>query len=301
MGGDTNLLLRCCSAVLTKDASPQALMSLNGSTVRDGFEYVTNGVKYAIDYVRSNFCAQTLNNLPFPTLLVPLSVFFAAEGNRERSVTDKQRTKINRWFWRSAFSKRYSAAVLRNLNNDIEQMVELRDKLDSQLGEFPVPLPVEFFTDNTFGLGNVNTKTFVLMLASAGPRSFISGVPVDLKTTIKEANRTEYHHLMPKAFLDKSGQTDKYDASVLANFAFLSRADNRRLGGDAPSAYRSKMPHNVDDIMISAICPGSALFADDFTRFIESRSAALLTKACALCGLTTISSIVSVTIEHGAG
>ncbi|KXV75806.1 DUF262 domain-containing protein, partial [Acetobacter cerevisiae] len=49
IGVDTNLLLRCCSAILKHDASPQALMELNGATVRENFDQVTNGVKYAVD------------------------------------------------------------------------------------------------------------------------------------------------------------------------------------------------------------------------------------------------------------
>jgi hypothetical protein len=41
IGGDTNLLLRCCSAILKGDASPQALMSINGVDVRRAFDRVT--------------------------------------------------------------------------------------------------------------------------------------------------------------------------------------------------------------------------------------------------------------------
>jgi hypothetical protein len=284
IGGDTNLLLRCCSAVLTGDASPQALMALNGSAVRAKFDTITNGVKYAVDYIRANFLAETLANLPFTTLLVPLAVFFAVDGNKERSVTDLERKKINQWFWRSAFSKRYSSGVLRNLNIDIEQMAKLRDGKDNALGDFPASVGNEFFIENTFGIGNVNTKTFILMLASEFPRSFISGAPVDLKATLKDANRTEFHHLMPQSFLRKESQNGKIGESVLANFAFMSRADNRKLGGDAPSIYRAKMSANVGEILSAAISP-EILFDDRYEEFIQARATALTVKARHICGL----------------
>ena len=111
---------------------------------------------------------------------------------------------------------------------------------DSTLGDFLTPISSKFFIENTFGISNVNTKTFILMLASENPRSFVSGARVDLKVTLKEANRTEFHHLMPRNFLKESKQNRIFDESALANFAFMSRADNRRLGGDAPSVYRAK-------------------------------------------------------------
>jgi hypothetical protein len=280
IGGDTNLLLRCCSAVLKGDASPQALMSINGADVRKEFDRVTNGVKYAVDYLRKNFLAEKLNNLPFSTLLVPLSVFFAVPGKKEARYSDDQRKKINKWFWRTSFSKRYSSAVIRNLNVDIEQMKNLRTYGDSHLGDFSTDFGPEFFKNNTFGLNNVNTKTFVLLLATRTPRSFISGQPVDLAKTLKESNRTEFHHLMPRAFL--KNKNTQYDENVLANFSFLSRADNREIGGAPPSAYKSKMPEDLTSILAGAAAPMS-LFDDDFNKFVEERSDLLAKIAWDLC------------------
>ena len=119
-------------------------------------------------------------------------------------------------------------------------------------------------------MGNVNTKSFILMLAQAGPKSFISGGPLNLAEKLRESNRTEFHHLMPRAFLKASGQTHTSD-SALANFAFLSRADNRELGGAQPSVYLTKMAKNVDEILASALCP-EELFDDEYEPFLILRS-----------------------------
>jgi hypothetical protein len=281
IGDDTNLLLRCCSAILKGDASPQALMSLNGADVRRDFEKVTNGVKYAVDYLRSNYLAEKLDNLPFTTLLVPLSVFFAVPGTKQARCTDAQRKRIDRWFWRSSFSKRYSSAVLRNLNTDIAEMRHLRDSGDSNLGEVSADISADYFKTNIFKIGSVNTKTFILLLASRRPRSFISGQPIDLANTLKVANRTEFHHLMPRACLKANYKGDLSD-SVLANFAFLSRTDNNEIGGVEPSAYRKKMPEDVGPILESAVA-SETLFTDDYERFVGERADRLLELAKVLC------------------
>lgn len=295
VGGDSNLLLRCCSAILKKDASPQALMSMNGADVRKDFERVLNGVKYSVDYLRTHFHIEKLSNLPFTTLLVPLSVFFAVPGNAEASVTNAQRQVINRWFWRTSFSRRYSSGVLRNLNTDIEQMALLRERGESALGTFSISIEPNFFVENTFGFNNVNTKTFILMLASYGPRSFISGAPVDLAKTLKDANRTEFHHLMPKAFLKSSKKTG-WEESILANFAFLSRADNREIGGVAPSIYRKKMPIDVTEILKDALT-SEVLFSDDYTKFVEDRAERLAKAAAHLCDVAVETSSWKLRLE----
>lgn len=284
VGADPNLLLRCCSGVLSSDASPNALMSLNGTLVRERFDEVVNGVKGAVDYLRAHFKAETLANLPFTTMLVPLACFFATPGTKEKGYNAEQAERINAWFWRSAYSRRYSSAVLRNLKSDIEQMYALSQGKPSTLGDFAVNVDQQFFLENSFGLGNVNTKTFILTLAGVGPLSFVSGHPVALSETLKAANRTEYHHLMPRDFLKKSGQSDNLNDNALANLCFLARADNRFLGGENPSIYRKKMPEDVDAILAGAICPHN-LFGDAYGPFIEARATMLAERARRLCRL----------------
>lgn len=280
VGADTNLLLRCCAAILKNDASPEALMGLNGTQVRERFTEVVNGVMGAVDYLRTNFNVFSLSNLPFSTILVPLSVFFAIDGNKERSYSDIQRTAINRWFWRASFARRYSSGTLRNLKTDIDEMVKLRDDKPHDLGAFAVGLDTKFFKENKFVIGTVNTNTFILMLAQAHPFSFISGAPIDLAQKLKSANRTEFHHLMPKAFLQSTNQGFG-EETILANMAFLSRADNRLLGGEAPSSYKSKVTGDLTSILEHAICPAS-LFRDTFSEFISDRVNMLLKYASKL-------------------
>jgi len=282
VGDDTTLLLRCCSAVLAGDSSPEALVALNGAKVRESFDSIMNGVKYAVDYARTNFKAESLANLPFSTMLIPLAVFFSAPGSKEVKYTDAQRIQINLWFWRSAFSRRYSSGVIRNLNTDIAEMQKLKAGQTSTLGDFGVVFDETFFM-NTFGMGNVNTKTFLLMLAQHTPLSFVSGAPIDLAKTLKESNRTEFHHLMPKDFLKQSGQADFGD-SMLANMCFMSRSDNRHLGGLAPSEYRKKMGPNVKEILKHALCP-ETLFDDHYEEFFIDRAGMLTAVAKDLCDI----------------
>lgn len=281
LGADSNLILRCCSAILSDDASPEALMQLNGAVVRQRFTEVLNGILGAVDYVRNNFSVESLANLPFSTILVPLSVFFAVPGKKEKSISDDQRRAINRWFWRSCFSKRYSSGVLRTLKSDIDEMKKLREGEPSALGSFSVSIDRSFFTDNAFTLGAVNTTTYVLLLAQARPLSFVSGAPIDLGSKLKNANRAEFHHLMPKDFLRRTGQKSPPE-NCLANFAFISRADNRYLGGDAPSIYKNKMPKNFNDILNRSICP-SNLFNDGYKTFVIERAEWLVKSAEELC------------------
>lgn len=273
VGEDTNLLLRCCSAVLSGDASPSALVTLRGAEVRERFAEIVNGIKGAIDFLRANVKVQTIENLPFSTMLVPLCVFFAQPGNDFVRVNDHQRARLTRWFWRSSFSRRFSSGVLRNLKDDIDAMEALRNGRPNALGDFAVVVSQEFFKTNAFRINTVNTKSLILMLAQRAPLNFVSGQPVALDRALRDYNRSEFHHLYPRAFLTAKN-VHLRDQSALVNFCFLSRVDNTTLGGGAPSAYRGHMPANVAGILERALCPPS-LFADDYTLFSSERAALL--------------------------
>lgn len=274
---EENLLLRCCAAVLAYDPTPDKLVGIPGDEVRRRFQEVRNGLKGALDFLQMNVKLESVSNLPFQTLLVPLSVFFAAGDGVEIRVSEEQRKQLLRWFWRTAFARRYSSGVLRNLRDDIEQVRILKAGQASKLGTFACLVLDDFFSTNNFTISAVNTKTAVLLLAQQNPLSFVTGVPVDLAPKLREFNKTEFHHLMPKAFLRTVGAT-KYSPNAIANLAFLTRAENRYLGGVAPSQYRARMVGNEAEVLTAAVCPIS-LFNDRYDDFIEERSKLLAVRA----------------------
>ncbi|HSK71963.1 MAG TPA: hypothetical protein VK892_09735, partial [Pyrinomonadaceae bacterium] len=280
VGEDSNLLLRCCAAVIKREASTETLIELTGETIRGHFDNMINGLKGAIDFLQKNLNVHSLQNLPYPSMLIPLSAFFAIPGNEQFRQTDEQTGKILRWFWKVCFSKRYNSQPIKTIKNDIAEMIRLRENRQSELGEFSINLTSEFFKKEAFRMSNVSTKTFILMLAQERPKSFISGLNVDLGKVLKDYNKNEFHHLYPKNFLRSNGYEGKI-INCLANLCFMSKTDNNQLGGVAPSEYREKMPENIDEILRRAVCPTS-LFENDFDKFINERIEMLFEKASSL-------------------
>lgn len=272
VGEDITLLLRCCAAVVDGDASPTTLMSLNGSAVRDKFPEIVAGIKGAIDYVRDELGVVKLDNLPHSTVLVPLSVFFAAPERKSVTVSESQNTQLKRWFWRACFSSRYGRVVQRNLKVDVQQMMKLKAGEVSTLDEIVADVDADFFLTNRFNLNTVASKTFVLLLAQQKPRSLVSGKRVKLSTVLSAYNRNEFHHLYPQKFLRAAGVSTS-EQSYLANMCFISAIDNKTLGGSAPSAYKAKLAqNNLSSVLARAAVPEDELFADDYEKFLKARA-----------------------------
>ena len=267
VGSDGDLMLRCCSAILLSDPSPTALVDISGTEVRDQFPLVTASIRRAVDFLRENLHIRSLKLLPYSSQLIPLAAYFSTRVTE--AISDSDRKVLLAWFWRSSFSHRYSGNPGRNIRRDVEEAIKLRKGKESRLGDFPVPLDSDFFISNRFAVKNVATKTYILMLAGLGPRSFLSGEKISLDKVLAEPNRSEYHHCFPRAMLAREGMSDAM-ANALANFAIISRSENRTISDKNPSVYRSLMPANLDEVLASALIPES-LFGDDYAFFLGER------------------------------
>jgi hypothetical protein len=191
VGADANLILRCASAVLKEDPSAEALTSLSGTEVRTNFPRVENGIHGAVDFLRTQLHVESLSTLPYPALLVPLSVFFAEpEGQVRYDAATYER--IKRWFWRACFSGRYGGQTIRSARDDIKQMHLVKDSQESTLGDFTHGIDAELFMTQVFRINGAISKTFVPMLAQERPLTFLSGAEVAVGAVLQNYNRSEF-------------------------------------------------------------------------------------------------------------
>lgn len=281
VGDDSDLMMRCCAAVLQHDAAPTSLVDMNGAEVRDRFPNIEDAIRRSVDFLRTNFHVRHVRFLPYSSLLAPLSAFFSI--NPSASVSAEQHQELTKWFWRSCFSHRYSGNPQRNITRDIEEAVKLRNGSESKLSEIVVDVDGSYFLENVFSFRTVASKTLILMLATLHPRSFLSGETIQLDDVLSEPNRREYHHCYPKAAALAEGHPSRLINS-LANIAIISRAENREISDKLPSIYRNKMPVDIIEIASRALVPDS-LFADQFEEFVTGRAKLLGETARKLCAL----------------
>lgn len=285
VGQDSDLLLKCCSGIIAHEASPQAIINLSGKEVRERFSEIKRGILGAVDFLRTTVKAYSAAVLPFPSIIVPLSVFFATSNDQDTHPSADAQAKLEKWIWRAFFSRRYSKR-LEQLNHDIKEILKLKNGQENQLGEFSVDLDEDFFSKTQFNLNTTNTKTFVLMLANEGPLNFINGSAVSIEPVLRNCNKKEFHHVFPRRFLLDKGEQNK-NINMLTNFVVLAKADNNKLGGVAPSLYRKAMPNNSEAVRLilsKAICPDD-IFHDDYDRFVSERNQLLIKTANRMMGI----------------
>lgn len=281
VGEDTDLILRCTAAVMLGKESAESLLTVSGADVRAALPRIKKGIRSAIDFLKVNLHVQKLDNLPYATFLIPLTAFFEGEENGQLSLTAEQVKTLTQWFWKVAFSRRYSSATKRNLETDIREAKALRSG-SSALGRFEASVAPSLFSERRFIAGTVDTRTFILMLANQKPKSIVNGSEVHIGRVLAAGNKSEFHHLFPQAFLRTLG-LDASQINCLANFCILSSSDNKKIGSKRPSEYRSRLAPNIELLLPGNLIPPN-VFDDDYAGFIESRSKLLAKAATELMG-----------------
>lgn len=277
---DPDLLLKCCATVVRNDASARTIVDLKGAEVRDSFAILRNGILGAIDFLRRDCGVASLKILPYKSMIIPLVRCFATEKEAGFHPNAKQRAALQRWFWHSCFSRRYSNSVDNAISHDINAVVELLGGNSTEFERRSVTVAPDYFTENIFSLTSVNTKVFVLLLANSKPKSFLSGASVDLSEVLMSCNRTEFHHIFPKNYLaTKESIKERSKQFMLANFAFLSQKDNRSIQDKDPADYVKMMPPaSLDAILESAVIPKNGLEMN-YYEFTRNRAIMLAEKA----------------------
>lgn len=256
--------------VIKKGASPKDIIALKGSEIRDNFSKIANGIKGAVDFMKKELLIETYDLVPYTSMIVSLTNFFATDKKSGTAIDEIQRIELIKWFWRSCYSRRYTSGVTGNHKKDLQAMEELK-KGNLGLANINCNIEPDFFINCQFNVGSVNTKTYICTLASKKPKSLISGAVVDLSMVLSRVNRNEFHHIFPKKFLTGLNK-EKNEINCLANLCFLSNADNMRILDKNPKTYKTLIQEqSIENNLKSNLCTADALDLT-YTKFLKKRS-----------------------------
>lgn len=261
------LVMRCLAAVVLDAIAPDSLVDADPDHLVSGMSRLKQALFAAIDFLESELRIKNAVFVPFPIMLVPLVRFFA----ETLKPSMEQRAALRRWFWHCAFTQRYKAGTNKHVAEDLEKMKRLA-------AGNPVFEALEADVDPslfrlTWRINSTAAKSAICLLAQLNPRSFLTGAPIDLGTTLAAYNAREFHHIYPKGHLSKQG-IPFHEANQIANVCMLTQEDNRRIWDSAPQEYLGELVANdKGSILAAALMPvecrdGSKPYA----YFVEARS-----------------------------
>lgn len=235
---------------------------------------VERGFMLAAKFLRKEYF-YARREVPYATQLVPLAAVLARLG--ERWLEPRIHNKLARWFWSGALGELYGGAVESRMAVDYEELLEWFDNDEA------TPRTVR---DASFQPDRLSTlrsrisaayKAVNVLVLREGAQDWF------WKAGIQELDANELaldiHHIFPRKWCQTENiSRDDYDS--ILNKTPISYKANRKIGGDAPSAYLPKI-QNADQVKLNddemnslleshALSP-ELLRADNFSEFIEDR------------------------------
>jgi hypothetical protein len=218
-------------------------------------------------------------DLPYHAQLAPLAAIRTALGSRAED--DGMKAKVARWYWCGVFGELYGGAIESRFAKDLPEVLDWVGG-----GNEPATITDANFTQaRLLTLRTRNSAAYKglhALLMRDGCLDFRTGDPYTLQTYFDE--RTDIHHIFPQAWCKARGIDPKRCDSIV-NKTPISAKTNRKIGGNAPSVYLAGLqksagiaPARMDEILRSHLIDPAALRADDFDRFFQARSQALLEK-----------------------
>ena len=230
--GDT--VLKCMAAVLHRGIKREQVLSLRKLS-RDEMDDLVERIKAAllktVDLLTTEFKVFSWDFLPYEAVAVILTYVFAKQGGLHK----EQIRRVRQWFWRSAFSGRYRGASDTFISRDLETIdkyIISGEQPDPSFGEPPTveQLPKAIFRSN-----NSSSRAFILLLALQSPRNLTNGSLIDIADALSIFNKKEFHHIFPKAFLNRIHTTEEINA--LPNICMLAASENRAISDDSAWDY----------------------------------------------------------------
>lgn len=274
-------------SLLIKGQATRAFQfQLTNEEIKDNWSKTEQAVESAIDYLRSNFGVKIYEFIPYPSMIAMVGYLFAKIGDRSLSATQSEFVK--KWFWRTAFSQRYSASTLTIMGNDIHEY------FDKVLMDNPVELSIPVnLTEEDIKKIRIYTRSAVknaifCLLALESPKHFKDNSAVILDRTLcSEFNHHEKHHIFPKAFLAKNHIGRRH---LLLNFAFIPGELNREIKKKRPSDYFSdykktnKKFSETMELHLIKSDSDAAIWKNDYDQFIKERGLLIFDKIKVLTG-----------------
>lgn len=242
--------------------------------VHDQFEMLVASMEKAIDFLATQLKASS-DFLPHVQQLIPITFFFS----RTNSPTSDQTKRLKQWFWKTAFSRRYSAQTDEKMDADIVSFEQLLAGTPDGIGKYAYTVTADQMIKQKFTKSSPLVRAFLLLLAQNHPIDLVNGTLVDLGKALSEYNSKEYHHIFPRAHLKKREfPPDKINS--LCNFCFLTADSNKKISSKSPSDYFvAVVPQDrLATILESNLMPlnKEVYEKNDFETFLKLRSQKVL-------------------------
>ncbi len=231
--------LKAMIAFATGQSRFMTVGSLSIDQLQTAWKDATEGMRFAINFLKSNVGIDSPALLSSPFLMITVALFGHAKGYQ---LTPDEAARLRQWVLLANTKGRYSRGSSETiLDQDLSTIARagsadaLIDRVRLQFGRLSVTPEDLEGRDQRSSL----FKTMFLAFRAAGAKDWTSNLQISLDHSGSQ-HRLQFHHFFPKALLTKNGFSPR-EADDIANLTFISGRTNRKISDKAPAVYLSEI------------------------------------------------------------
>lgn len=255
------------------------VLRLSLDDYRKWADVAEGGLVNAVPFLHSHRIFRSWD-LPYATQLLPLGAIFGWLKDQAKLFSSQER--LAQWFWCGVLGEMYGGAAETRFAIDLEDCIAwIQDPINSapprtvQVAQFQAERLLTLRTRNSAAYKGLHA-----LQMKQGARDFKTGQPIDIHAYMEDA--IDIHHIFPMKWCYIQG-VDPRIANSVVNKTALDAHTNRRIGGNAPSIYLSRIESGdgiesnvLDGFLRTHDIDPEALRRDDFVQFFNQRFESLL-------------------------
>ncbi len=268
---ESGLPVRAMVIFATKQSRFKTVGKISKDRLEESWQVATNGLRFAVNFLRSNAKIDNLSYISSPFLLIPIAVY--AMNNNEKLSPDEEK-KLLRWFYLAHMRGHYSMGSSESiLDLDLSTLFKT-NKIEDLINQ--LQLHVKKFNIDSDDIMNkgIRSPFFSMMyfvLKQNGAKDWWTGLAVSDKH-LGKSHSLQYHHIFPKSLLKKD--FDKKEINEISNLAFIGGKTNRQITNKEPKIYfEDVIQKRGQDALTSQLIPMNKEFWEisNYRKFLEFR------------------------------
>ena len=238
-GVDFNFLVRCLAGVATGSVVLEgSFLKTPAPTLREAWERMQPAFERLVNVLRREAFISSLDDLPTNYVLIPATVYLAAQGGQ--FPTEVVRRRFLRWIFLAGLWARYSGSAETKLQQDVA-LVTGRDADPTHELEEAILRERGRVTLQEGDLERVRIDSAAgrlsrIVARQREARDWFTGVRLHDPLT-GTSQDTERHHIFPRRVLAKAGFTDTARINAAANRVLLAQPAPKERRAASPAEY----------------------------------------------------------------
>jgi hypothetical protein len=272
---DLGLLVRALVVFATGQSRFKTVGGLPLQKLRAGWEAAKDGIRFSINFLRTNAGVDDESLLSSPMLVI-VPGFYAWHHDFELTAEEEQ--GLRKWLFIANARSHYGGSSETALDADLKivsddkTIADLISYLKVQLGRLET-LPEDFIGKNP---RSALFPTAYLALKAKGAKDWRTGLGLSLMHQGR-SHFIEAHHIFPKKLLRDAGY-ETAEINEIANMAFVSGQTNRKISSTPADRYLTEVMerHGAEALEAHCIPIDKDLWhVDAYSDFLKARRGAL--------------------------